>query len=83
MTLYSCECGKEEKEIAKAKIIFVDGKWVTDVKCGCGKFMDSEPEEGMPSLKRTEPTLSKKGDMLWDRAKERLCGERGVNEPFD
>ena len=83
MTLYSCECGKEEKEIAKAKIIFVDGKWVTDVKCGCGKFMDSEPEEGMPSLRRTEPTLSKKGDMLWDRAKERLCGERGVNEPFD
>ena len=43
MTLYSCKCGKEEKEVAKAKIIFVDGKWVTDVKCGCGKYMDSEP----------------------------------------
>ena len=82
MTKYSCECGKEEKEVAKAKIIFDNGKWVTDVKCGCGKYMDSEPEEGMPSLKRTEPSLSKKRDMLWDGAKEKLIGERGVNEPF-
>jgi len=82
MTKYKCKCGKE-KEIAKAKIIFVDGKWVTDIKCGCGKYMDSEPEEGMPSLKRTEPSLSKKGDKLWAGAKEKLIGERGINEPFD
>jgi len=64
-------------------IIFDDGKCVTDVKCGCGKYMDSEPEEGMPSLKRTEPSLSKRRDMLWDGAKEKLIGERGVNESFD
>jgi len=83
MTLYACECGKEEKEVAKAKIIFVDGKWVTDVKCGCGKYMDSEPEEGMPNLKRTEPSLSKRRDNLWAGAKEKLLGERGINEPFD
>ena len=84
MTLYSCECGKEEKEVAKAKIIFVDGNWVTDVKCGCGKYMDSEPEDGMPSLRRTEESLSKKkkGDKLWDGAKEKLIGERGINEDF-
>ena len=83
MTLYSCKCGKEEKEIAKAKIIFVDGKWVTDVKCGCGLYMESEPEDGMPSLRRTEPSLSKRRDMLWDGAKEKLIGERGINESFD
>jgi hypothetical protein len=44
--------------------------------------MDSEPEEGMPSLKRTEPSLSKRRDMLWDGAKEKLIGERGINEDF-
>jgi hypothetical protein len=37
----------------------------------------------MPSLKRTEPSLSKKGDKLWEGAKEKLIGERGINEPFD
>ena len=55
---------------------------MTDVKCGCGKYMDSEPEDGMPSLKRTEPSLSKRRDMLWDGAKEKLIGERGINEDF-
>ena len=82
MTLYSCECGKEKKEVSKAKIIFVNGKWVTDVKCGCGNYMDSKPEDGMPNLKRTEPSLSKRRDMLWDGAKEKLCGERGINENY-
>ena len=38
---------------------------------------------GFPSLIRTEPTLSKKGHMLWEGAKEKLIGERGVNETFD
>ena len=45
--------------------------------------MDSEPEEGIPTLRRTEPSLSKKGDKLWAGAKEKLLGERGVNESFD
>ena len=45
--------------------------------------MDSEPTEGMPNLIRTEPSLTKKGDMLWDSAKEKLVGERGINESFD
>ena len=82
MTLYTCKCGKEEKEVSKAKIILVDDKWVSDVKCSCGKYMDSEPTEGMPSLKRTEPSLSKRRDMLWEGAKEKLVGERGVNESY-
>ncbi len=40
---------------------------------------------GMPSIKRTEESLSKKkrGDKLWEGAKEKLVGERGVNESFD
>ena len=85
MTLYKCECGKEEKEVSKAKIVLREGKWVADIICSCNKYMDSEPEDGMPNLKRTEASLSKKtkGDYLWDSAKEKLCGERGVNEPFD
>jgi len=83
MTLYRCTCGKS-KEIGKATLAFKEGRWRTiQAICDCGLWMDSEPEEGMPSLRRTEPSLSKKGDKLWDRAKERLCGERGVNEPFD
>mgnify|MGYP003115695097 CR=1 FL=1 len=83
MTTYKCECGKEQKEIAKATIVLRDNKWVAkEGLCSCGKYMDSEPEEGMPTLIRTEPTLSKKRDKLWDSAKEKLVGERGINEPF-
>ena len=85
MTIYKCECGKQEKAILKATIVFRNGEWVCkQAKCECGKYMDSKPKEGMPSLKRTEASLSKKkkGDMLWDSAKEKLCGERGINEPF-
>jgi len=86
MTLYKCICGKQEKEIGKATIVFREGKWVCkEALCDCGKYMDSEPEEGMPSLKRTEASLSKKKrhDKLWAGAKEKLIGERGINESFD
>ena len=84
MTLYKCECG-ETKEIGKSTIALREGKWRTiQALCDCGKWMDSEPEEGMPNLKRTESSLSKKkrGDYLWDGAKEKLCGERGINDDF-
>jgi len=85
MTIYKCECGKEEKEIGKATIVLRDRKWVCkEAECSCGKYMDSKPEDGMPQLKRTEASLSKKKrhDKLWDGAKEKLIGERGINEPF-
>ena len=73
MTLYSCECGKEEKEVGKATIVLRDKKWVCkEAQCSCGKWMDSEPTEGMPSLKRTEPTLSMKRDKLWEGATEKI-----------
>ena len=85
MTIYKCECGKEEKEIGKATIVLRGGKWVCkEAECSCGKYMDSEPEEGIPQLKRTEASLSKKKrhDKLWASAKEKLIGERGINESF-
>ena len=85
MTLYKCKCGKEEKEVNKAKIVYRDSKWVADVICSCGKYMDSKVEDGMPSLIRTEASLSKKKrhDKLWAGAKEKLVGERGINEKFN
>jgi hypothetical protein len=51
----------------------------------CGLYMDSEPEEGMPTLIRTEESLTRnsKRDKLWKGAKEKLLGERGINENFD
>ena len=85
MTLYKCLCGEQEKEVSKAKIIYRDNKWVSDVVCDCGKYMEAEPKEGMPTLIRTEASLSKKKrhDKLWDSAKEKLTGERGINETFE
>jgi hypothetical protein len=84
MTLYKCKCGNT-KEISTATIVHVDGEWETkEAYCKpCGKYMQSEPLEGMPSQIRTEESLSKKGDKLWAGAKEKLVGERGINEPFD
>ena len=73
MTLYSCECGKEEKEVGKATIVLRDKKWVCkEALCSCGKYMDSKPTDGMPSLKRTEPTLSMKRDKLWEGATDKI-----------
>ena len=73
MTLYTCECGKEEREVGKATIVLRDKKWVCkEAECSCGKYMDSKPTDGMPSLKRTEPTLSMKRDKLWEGATEKI-----------
>ena len=49
----------------------------------CGLYMDSEPTEGIPTLQRTEPSLTKRRDKLWEGAKEKLVGSRGINESFD
>ena len=82
MTLYTCECGNT-MEIGKATIVLRDKKWVTkEAQCSCGKYMDSKPTDGIPTLKRTEPSLSKQRDKLWAGAKEKLIGERGINEDY-
>ena len=60
-------------EIGKATIVYRDGNWVTkEAQCSCGKYMDSKPTDGMPSLKRTEPSLSMKRDKLWEGATEKI-----------
>ena len=83
MTLYKCECGEVEKQIIKSSIVLREGRWVVkEALCDCGKYMEGEIVEGMPDLIRTESTLSKKRDMLWDSAKEKLIGDTGVNEYF-
>ena len=83
MTIYKCECGEEQKDILKATIVLREGRWVAkEALCSCNKYMNSEPVEGMPNLRRTEASLSKNRDKLWEGAKEKLTGERGVNEPF-
>ena len=82
---YKCECGEYQKEIKKITIVYRDNKWITKgSECPCGKYMESEPQEGMPSIKRTEASLSKKkrGDKLWNSAKEKIIGERGINEDY-
>ena len=84
MTLYKCKCGKS-KEISTATIVYIEKEWQTkEALCSCGKYMDSEPLEGIPNLKRTEESLSKKkrGDSLWKGAKEKLVGDRGINEDY-
>lgn len=84
MTIYKCECGEEQKDILKATIVLREGKWVAkEALCSCNKYMNSEPVEGMPNLRRTEASLSKNRDKLWEGAKEKLTGERGINEPFE
>tara|TARA_R100000322_G_C5405760_1_gene182521 strand:+ start:356 stop:595 length:240 start_codon:yes stop_codon:yes gene_type:complete len=73
MTLYKCECCKETKEVGKATIVHREGKWVCkEAICSCGKYMDSEPVDGIPTLRRTEQSLSKNKDRLWKDTKEKL-----------
>ena len=72
-------------ELDKQTIAYINGSWQTrEALCECGLYMDSEPTEGMPSLKRTEESLSKnrRHDKLWKGAKEKLIGDRGINEDY-
>tara|TARA_A100001201_G_C4061329_1_gene192769 strand:- start:277 stop:537 length:261 start_codon:yes stop_codon:yes gene_type:complete len=85
MLEYICPCKKETKQLAKATIKIIEGKIVTaEAICSCNKYMKEIESDfnGFPSLIRTEPTLTKKRDKLWDSAKEKLIGKRGINESF-
>ena len=38
------------EKYAIATIVYRDGNWVTkQAECECGKYMDSEPTEGIPT----------------------------------
>ena len=83
MMKYKCKCGKE-KELTKATLEMVKGKVRCKLaKCKCGKYMQETEKDfdGMPNIISNES--SKKNDKLWDSTKEKLCGERGMNENFD
>ena len=86
MLKYICnKCG-ETKDLMRATLEIVKCKVRTkEDKCKCGEYMQEIEKDfdGFPSLIRTDEALSNKGDKLWDGAKEKLLGERGVNEPFD
>ena len=85
MLKYICnKCG-ETKDLMRATLEVVDGKVRTkEALCKCGEYMQEVEKDfdGFPCLIRTEPTLSKKGDKLWEGAKEKLIGERGINDDF-
>ena len=88
MLRYKCKCGKT-KDLMKATLECVEGKdgstrvRTKQAKCKCGKYMQEIEKdfEGMPNIVSNES--SKKNDKLWASTKEKLCGERGINEPFD
>ena len=86
MMIYQCNKCYEQKILNKATLEIVDGKIRTrEAKCKCGNYMQELKKDfdGFPCLIRTEPSLSKNRDKLWKGAKEKLIGERGMNEPFD
>ena len=86
MIIYVCNKCSNKKELSKATIKVIDGKVRTEqAYCeGCEEWMQELEKDfkGFPGLIRTEATLSKRGDKLWDSAKEKLIGERGINESF-
>ena len=85
MLKYICnKCG-ETKDLMRATLEVVDDKVRTkEALCKCGEYMQEIEKDfdGFPCLIRTAPTLSKKRDKLWDSAKEKLVGERGINDDF-
>jgi hypothetical protein len=87
MIKYICNTCNETIELQKATIKVIDGKVRTqEAYCEkCNEWMQEIEKDfdGFPSLIRTEPSLTRKGDKLWASAKEKLLGERGINEKFD
>jgi len=86
MIKYICNTCDETIELQKATIKVIDGKVRTqEAYCKkCKEWMQEIEKDfdGFPSLIRTEETLSRKGDKLWEGAKEKLLGERGINEDY-
>ena len=86
MIKYICNTCDETKDLQKATIKVIDGKVRTqEAYCEkCKEWMQEIEKDfdGFPSLIRTEETLSRKGDKLWEGAKEKLLGERGINEDY-
>ena len=85
MLKFICNTCGEAKHLMRATLKVIDGKVRTvEALCNCGEYMQEEEKDfdGFPCLIRTDETLSNKGDKLWDGAKEKLIGERGINEDY-
>ena len=85
MIRFICNACGEAKHLMRATLKVIDGKVRTvEALCNCGEYMQEEEKDfdGFPCLIRTDETLSNKGDKLWDGAKEKLIGERGINEDY-
>ena len=85
MIKFICNTCGETKDLMKVTLEVVDDKVRTkEALCKCGEYMQEIEKDfdGFPCLIRTEPTLSTKRDKLWEGAKEKLIGERGINEDF-
>ena len=85
MIRFICNTCGEAKHLMRATLKVIDGKVRTvEALCNCGEYMQEEEKDfdGFPCLIRTDETLSNKGDKLWDGAKEKLIGERGINEDY-
>jgi hypothetical protein len=86
MIQFICNTCNETKDLQKATIKVIDGKVRTqEAYCKkCKEWMQEIEKDfgGFPSLIRTEETLTRKGDKLWEGAKEKLLGERGINEDY-
>ena len=88
MIKFICNTCGGTKDLMKATLkVMEDGKVRTqEAYCEkCNEWLQEVEKDfdGFPSLIRTEESLSNKGDKLWDSAKEKLIGERGINEKFD
>jgi hypothetical protein len=86
MIKFICNKCSETKDLMRATLKEIDGKIRTvEALCKCGEYMQEIEKDfdGFPCLIRTESTLSKRGHMLWEGAKEKLIGERGMDESFD
>jgi hypothetical protein len=85
MIKFICNTCGETKDLMRATIKVIDGKIRTvEALCKCGEYMQEIEKDfdGFPCLIRTDATLSNKRDKLWDSAKEKLIGERGINDDF-
>ena len=85
MIRFICNTCGEAKHLMRATLKVIDGKVRTvEALCNCGEYMQEEEKDfdGFPCLIRTDETLSNKGDKLWEGAKEKLIGERGINEDY-
>lgn len=66
MASFKCNGCGSKRELTKTTTVYRDGEWVVkEAKCSCeeGKYMEQifdKSYEGLPNLKRTEESLTKK-----------------------